>query len=245
MHGHERVNVRTRSEQQDESSRLGSDHPGEGMSNEGDDEVTGKRGPNASSVRTKTTILDAALRTLRDEGIADTSARAIARAGNFNQALIFYHFGSVDDALIAAFEQLLLRQRRTYDAALAAVHSLDELRDTLVRLFIEDLEAGVTTTIAQGFAGATHRPHMGPSLANAVQGWLEAVELAYVRLGVSDTDARHHVMTFASIYLGYEVLLRLGPNSPTPDNAFDILEGDIALFGVASFEREPMPLTVA
>ncbi len=207
--------------------------------------MTGKRGPNASSVRTRTTILDAALRTLRDEGIADTSARAIARAGDFNQALIFYHFGSVDDALIAAFEQLLLRQRRTYDAALAAVHSLAELRDTLMRLFNEDLDAGVTTTIAQGFAGATHRPHMGPSLANAVQGWLEAIELAYVRLGVSDTDARRHVMTFVSIYLGYEVLLRLGRNQPMPDGVFAMPDGDISLSAMASFEREQMPLTVA
>ena len=31
-----------------------------------------------------------------------TSARAIARAGNFNQASIYYHFGSIDEVVINA-----------------------------------------------------------------------------------------------------------------------------------------------
>lgn len=116
-------------------------------------QMSGRRGPNPSSVRTKATILDAALITLRDEGIADTSARAIARAGDFNQALIFYHFGTVDDALVAAFEKLLADQRHRYDASLAAVKTRSELRSALVHLINEDLARGITTTIAQGLAG--------------------------------------------------------------------------------------------
>ena len=36
-----------------------------------------------------------------DEGIAGISARSIARHGGFNQALIFYHFRSVDALLVA------------------------------------------------------------------------------------------------------------------------------------------------
>lgn len=118
-------------------------------------QMSGKRGPNPSSVRTKATILDAALITLRDEGIADTSARAIARAGHISQALIFYHFGTVDDALVAAFEKLLADQRHRYDASLAAVKTRSELRSALVHLINEDLARGITTTIAQGFAGVT------------------------------------------------------------------------------------------
>ncbi len=167
--------------------------------------MSGKRGPNASSIRTKATILDAALSTLRDEGIADTSARAIARAGDFNQALIFYHFGSVDDALVAAFEQLLARQLHRYDTSLTAVQTESELRSALVHLMNEDLASGITTTIAQGFAGATHRPHMGPKLRLAVRDWLEVIELAAVRIGVSVAGARRQVTAFTSLYIGYEI----------------------------------------
>ena len=193
--------------------------------------MSGKRGPNASSVRTKATILDAALTTLRDEGIADTSARAIARAGDFNQALIFYHFGSVDDALVAAFEQLLARQRNRYDTSLAAVQTVDELRSALVRLMNEDLASGVTTTIAQGFAGATHRQHMGPKLRFAVRDWLEVIELTAVRIGVSVADARRQVTAFMSLYIGYEVFsgLSRGNLAEGSVNAIDI---DLLSFAV-------------
>ena len=195
--------------------------------------MSGKRGPNASSVRTKATILDAALSTLRDEGIADTSARAIARAGDFNQALIFYHFGSVDDALVAAFEQLLARQRNRYDASLAAVQTVAELRSGLVHLMNEDLASGVTTTIAQGFAGATHRPHMGPKLRAAVRDWLEVIELAAVRVGVSVADARLQVSAFMSLYIGYEVFsgLSRGDIAEGSGNAVDVELLTLALGG--------------
>ena len=54
---------------------------------------------------TKERIVVAALETLKEEGFAGTSARAIARRGNFNQALIFYHFGTLNDLLLAALDR--------------------------------------------------------------------------------------------------------------------------------------------
>ena len=53
------------------------------------------------SSATRSRIIEAALQTVREEGFAETTARAIARHGGFNQALIFYHFGSVDALLVA------------------------------------------------------------------------------------------------------------------------------------------------
>jgi AcrR family transcriptional regulator len=47
-------------------------------------------------------IAEAALATLKAHGFAGASARAIAHVGGFNQALIFYHFGSVQNALLGA-----------------------------------------------------------------------------------------------------------------------------------------------
>ncbi len=54
---------------------------------------------------TRDRIIDAALRTVRDEGLVRTSVRQIARTGGFNQALVFYHFGSVEELLLAALER--------------------------------------------------------------------------------------------------------------------------------------------
>ena len=46
---------------------------------------------------TRTRLLDGALETLRTRGIAGVSARTIAAAAGVNQALVFYHFGGVDE----------------------------------------------------------------------------------------------------------------------------------------------------
>ena len=46
---------------------------------------------------------------------------------------------------------------------------------------------------------------MGPKLRLAVRDWLEVIELAAVRIGVSVADARRQVAAFMSLYIGYEI----------------------------------------
>src|ERR671919_781582 len=58
---------------------------------------------------TRARIVTAALQALRADGIAGISARAIARHGGFNQALIFYHFGSLEGLLVAVGSDELAR----------------------------------------------------------------------------------------------------------------------------------------
>jgi AcrR family transcriptional regulator len=50
---------------------------------------------------TKARIVEAAVETLKAKGFAGSSAREIAKTGGFNQALIFYHYGSVQNVLLA------------------------------------------------------------------------------------------------------------------------------------------------
>ena len=73
---------------------------------------------------TRARIVEAALQALRDEGIAGISARGIARHGDFNQALIFYHFGSVEGLLVAVAQRESERRSALYAPALADVTSL-------------------------------------------------------------------------------------------------------------------------
>jgi len=63
------------------------------------------RGRAEEGTRTRAHLVEAALRTLIEEGYAGTSARAIAGRAGLNPALIFYHFGGVDDLLLAALDR--------------------------------------------------------------------------------------------------------------------------------------------
>ncbi|HWF41120.1 MAG TPA: TetR/AcrR family transcriptional regulator, partial [Acidothermaceae bacterium] len=51
---------------------------------------------------TRRKLIDGTITTLRDKGIAGTSARVIAATAGVNQALVFYHFGTVDQLIDAA-----------------------------------------------------------------------------------------------------------------------------------------------
>jgi len=54
------------------------------------------------SIETRRRLIDAAVATLQREGFARSSARVIAERAQMNQGLIFYHFGSVTNLLLAA-----------------------------------------------------------------------------------------------------------------------------------------------
>ncbi len=46
---------------------------------------------------TRERLLAGTISALRDKGIAGISARSIAAAAGVNQALVFYHFGTVEE----------------------------------------------------------------------------------------------------------------------------------------------------
>ena len=48
------------------------------------------------TLQTRRRLVDATMQTIREQGIAKLSARTIATTGGVNQALVFYHFGTVD-----------------------------------------------------------------------------------------------------------------------------------------------------
>src|ERR1700716_370836 len=101
-----------------------------------------------SPATTKERIVAAALETLKEEGFAGTSARAIARRGGFNQALIFYHFGSLNDLLLAALDGVAEERRRRYEEVLGALRSPLEVAARARELYAEDIDSGHSTVVA-------------------------------------------------------------------------------------------------
>lgn len=87
----------------------------------------GERRTSRTGQETRDRIIDAALLTVRNEGLVGTSARVIARTGCFNQALVFYHFGSVEELLIAALERANDRRMDRFRERLDGCESLADL----------------------------------------------------------------------------------------------------------------------
>ncbi|MEX2457581.1 MAG: helix-turn-helix domain-containing protein, partial [Actinomycetota bacterium] len=91
---------------------------------------------------TRERIVEATLETLAEEGFAATTARSIAARGAFNQALIFYHFGTVANLLLEAFSRTTNEQVAHYREAAETVSALSDLVAIARRLHAQDLESG-------------------------------------------------------------------------------------------------------
>ena len=195
----------------------------------GADVAKAKRKPSSSGDETKARITAATLETLKAEGIVGTSARAIARTGDFNQALIFYHFGSVDDAIIAAVGQMSARRIENHSAKLAEANSLPELIRVARDLHHDDTTTDNMTVLAQAFAGAAGDEEMGPKLYAELEPWSQMVGETIKRV-VADAPGATSVPTdqianaISAMFLGIELLDDLDPSREHATSLFDSLE---------------------
>ncbi|HEX5365487.1 MAG TPA: TetR/AcrR family transcriptional regulator [Acidimicrobiales bacterium] len=176
--------------------------------------TTPRARPGAGATRAR--ILDAALCALRDEGIAGISARSIARHGSFNQALIFYHFGSVDGLLVAVARSESERRSALYAPALAAVSSLSELVVVARRLHDEELQQGTVAALTQMLAGAVGTPELAQGIADSLRPWTDLVGETVDRLLAGTPFAgllpcRDLTSGIAALFLGIELLAGIDP----------------------------------
>lgn len=131
---------------------------------------------------TKEKLLEGALRTLTEQGIAKTSARTIAAAAGVNQALVFYHFGSVDELLAAACRHGSEQRVSRYRERLDAVSSLAELLEFGREMHEEERAAGHVAVLGQLLAGAQTQPRLAPATAAGLALWIEEIEKVLIRV---------------------------------------------------------------
>src|ERR1700733_12376284 len=110
------------------------------------------------SAETRRRLVEAALETLKTAGYAGASARAIAERAGSNQGLIFYHFGSVANLLLAALDAVSSERLAHYGASINRAGSLGELVGAATGIFSDDLEAGYVTVLVEMIAGASATP---------------------------------------------------------------------------------------
>src|SRR3984957_4095309 len=107
------------------------------------------------SAATKQALVAAAIETLKAEGFAGASARAIAGRAGCNQALVFYHFGSVVALLLAALDDVSTSRLARYRDAVDQVRSLGEFVDVAGGIFSDDLDAGHVAVLVEMIAGSS------------------------------------------------------------------------------------------
>src|ERR1700683_5140255 len=118
--------------------------------------------PDAAALSgTKLQIVEAALQTLKTKGFAGASARAIAGEGDFNQALIFYHFGSVRNLLLAVLDLVSDRRMSEYGLAFERARGARELATLARTIHADDLERGYITVLGEMVSGSVADAELG------------------------------------------------------------------------------------
>jgi AcrR family transcriptional regulator len=175
--------------------------------------MTKKRAVTAGQ-RTRQRIVDAALKTLRKEGFAGATSRAIARTGGFNQALIFYHFGSLDGLLLAALDRTSEERLERYRQAVDEAETAEELAEVAASVYAEDRDRGHMTVVSQMVAGSVARPELAREVVARMEPWIELCEEA-LRKALASSPARDVVplrdlaYAIVTFYLGLNLVTHL------------------------------------
>ena len=176
----------------------------------------------ATAQDTRRRIADAALKALQTEGFAGATSRAIARIGGFNQALIFYHYGSLENLLLAALDLSSEERMSRYRAALAGATTPRELARVAREIYREDSESGHVAVISQLVAGSVSHPELAQGIVDRMEPWVDlcAETIRRVVAGtplepvVPVDDVAYALVTF---YLGANLLTHLDDARRTTD----------------------------
>ncbi|MEN0130492.1 MAG: TetR family transcriptional regulator, partial [Brevundimonas sp.] len=146
---------------------------------------------------TRDELLAAAAATLADVGLAGASARSIAARAQVNQALIFYHFGSVSELLEAAVRSSVDAALADYRERLADVETVAGLVALARELHSVEKARGNVAQMTQVLAGAQRDATLARAATYAITAWRDEVEVALRR--VLATSALRDVVDPAAI----------------------------------------------
>jgi AcrR family transcriptional regulator len=166
------------------------------------------------SAETRAALVAGAIEALREVGFAGASAREIAGRADCNQALVFYHFGSVNELLLAALDEVSAQRLAAYTDIVDRATSLTELIDSAQAIFAEDLDAGHVAVLVEMITGAQSTPGLGEQVAARLAPWRDFAESA-VRRAVAGSPvalllpAKEIAHGIVAGFLGLELLASL------------------------------------
>jgi AcrR family transcriptional regulator len=189
---------------------------------------------------TRQRIIEAAIAALATDGFAEASSRAIARTGGFNPALIFYHFGSLDELLLAALDSTSASWLERYRQAIGDANTIEELLNAAAAVYEEDRDSGHMTVVAQMIAASIAKPELAPAMVSRMEPWIDLAEeglgKALTRIEAPDlVPVRELAYAFVTFYLGVNLLTHLDEDRARTDALFERLRSLTPL--LAQLER--------
>jgi AcrR family transcriptional regulator len=165
---------------------------------------------------TRERILQAGLESLKRNGFAGSSTRAIGAIGGFNPALIHYYFGTLHGLLLAALEHASEERLAHHRVRLESAASLGDLIDALDVIYREDRESGFIRVVSEMVAGSVAHPELGPRVVELMQPWIALAEDGAQRaLKGSPFEAmaspRELATAAVTFYLGTNLMTQLVP----------------------------------
>jgi len=170
-------------------------------------------------------LIDAAFETLRDEGFARASARAIAGRGGFNAALIFYYFHDLNDLLLHALASSSRTQLEKYEAALADVTTLPNLVAAVQERLQDDRDSGHIKVLAELVGASSSDEHLRQAVIEQVKPWMEFTGRTLDRIlgatGLAGLVPSGQVsFVVVSLFLGMELLGGVAGDDEVIDGLF-------------------------
>lgn len=167
---------------------------------------------------TKDRLLVAAAAALAEDGVAGVSARTVASRAQVNQALVFYHFGSVSALLEAAVRRSVDLALASYRDRLADISTLAELLTVGRALHETERRSGNVAQMAQVMAGAMRDETLAEAGRYAMDRWSAEVEHVLARVLPSSplqglVDPAGLARTVAAGFIGLELYDAVDPES--------------------------------
>lgn len=182
----------------------------------------------ARETGTRRRIVDAAIDTIRARGADGATARAIAETGGFNQALIYYYFGSLKVLLIAALETASDRRMARYLTEVERIGSLEDLVRVGADLFREDVEAGTVTVVAEIVSACLTHADLRPQVVAHMEPWVALTQRLIDRVVEGSMlqgtlPSRDLAWGLLALYMGLEMLYNLDGDVSRAERLFQML----------------------
>ncbi len=169
---------------------------------------------------TREKLLDAAGDMLATEGLTGLSARTVAARAGVNQALVFYHFGSVAELVEAALRRSADLAVATYRNRFDDVTSFTDLLTLGRELHATERERGNVAQMAQVMSGALRDETLARAGRYALAQWTRQLEGVLGRL-LAGSPLRGLVepaglaRAVAASFLGLELYEGIDPEGAT------------------------------
>jgi AcrR family transcriptional regulator len=169
---------------------------------------------------TRDKLLEAAADVLTREGLAGLSARTVAARAGVNQALVFYHFGSVAELVEAALRRSADLAVATYRNRFDDVASFTELLTLGRELHTAERDRGNVAQMAQVMSGALGDETLARAGRYAMAQWTRQLETVLGRL-LADSPLRGLVdpaglaRAVGASFLGLELYEGVDPEGAT------------------------------